>query len=101
MARCASGTGSHHPPKRTGAREGAAEGDLVRVLEVTADREAGGEAGDGDVRGALVQLARDVERRGLAGGGRVGGEDDLAHAVLHPAVELTEAQILRLDAVDR
>ena len=39
--------------QRAAAGEGAAERDLVGVLEVAADREAGGEAGDGDVGRAL------------------------------------------------
>ena len=60
------------------AGERAAERDLVGVLEVAADRQAGGEAGDRDVGRALAQLVGDVQRGRLAGRRRVGGEHDLA-----------------------
>src|SRR5262249_15480851 len=77
----------------TAAGEGLAEGDLVGMLEVGADREAAGEAGDGDVR-ASHQFG-DVEGGGLAGGGRVGGEDDLGDvAALDAAEELGDLQVL-------
>src|SRR3954462_13120777 len=101
--RCFAAADDLAPPglERAAAGEGAAQRDLVGVLQVAAHRESGGQARDRDVGGALVELARDVQGGRLAGGGRVGGQDDLAHAVLDPAVELGEAQVLGLDAVDR
>ena len=38
--------------------ESAAEGDLVGVFEVSADREPGGQAGDSDAQGGLTPLAQ-------------------------------------------
>ena len=70
--------GAGHDGSSSGAGERAAERDLVGVLEVAADRQAGGEAGDRDVGRALAQAVGDVQRGRLAGGGRVGGEHDLA-----------------------
>src|SRR3954471_10853933 len=67
------------PLERAPPGERPAERDLVRVLEVAADREARREAGDRDLRRPLVENARDVQGGRLAGGGRVGGEHDLAH----------------------
>ena len=68
--------------ERAAAGERAAERDLVGVLEVAADRQPGGEARDRDVGRALVQRAGDVQRRRLAGRGRVRGQHDLADAVV-------------------
>src|SRR3954471_4450992 len=87
---------------RAAAGKRAPERDLVGVLEVAAHRQPGGEARDRDVRRARVQLGGDVQRRGLAGGRRVRGQHALAElAAPRPGVELSEPQVLRLDAVDR
>src|SRR3954453_1435672 len=59
--------------------EGAAERDLVGVLEVAADGQPGGEPGHRHLGRALVQRARDVQGGRLARRGGVGGEHDLAH----------------------
>src|SRR5690606_11608548 len=84
------------------ALEGLAEGDLVGVLEVGADREPARQPGDGDVGHALAQDVGEVERGRLAGRRRVRRDDDLAHAaLLGPADELLDAEVLRVDAVDR
>ena len=64
--------------ERAAPDQGLAERDLVGVLEVGADRQAGGQARDRDVGRALAQARGDVQRRGLAGRGRVGGEHHLA-----------------------
>jgi hypothetical protein len=43
-----------------------------------------------------------MQRRGLAGRGRVGGDHDLAHAAFaHTRVQLGDLQVLRIDPVDR
>src|SRR3954447_3487364 len=84
------------------AAERLAERDLVGVLEIGPDRQAGREPRDRDLRGPLAHRVREVERGGLAGGGRVGGHHDLAHVSALDAVEqLGDAQVLGIDAVDR
>ena len=92
---------SQAPPSRPAS--GAAERDLVGVLEVGADRQAGGEAGDRDVGRALAERRRRCgarsPRRSSSGwwrarprGRRLG---------LDARVELGDLQVLGLDAVDR
>jgi hypothetical protein len=81
------------------AGERAAEGHLVRGLEVAADGQAAREP-----RHAHAAPQPVGEERGgrLAGHVRVRREDDLADAVpLHAAQELVDAQVLGLDAVER
>ena len=52
---------------------------------------------------ALTQGVGQVERRRLAGRGRVGGDHDFAHAgpVRDPAEQLADVQVLGVDTVDR
>src|SRR5918996_1852528 len=83
------------------ALQRAAEGDLVRVLEVASHRKPAGEPGHMDPGGS--------EEAGQVHGGRlaldvgVGGEYDLVHrgaAVLRrlqPLQQLRNSQILRVD----
>src|SRR2546423_7144646 len=81
------------------ACEGAAERDLVRVLQIAADGEAAREARDAD---APAQAVSEVGRRGLAGHVRVRREHDLFDAVSLDAPEqLVDPQMLRLRAVER
>ena len=62
---------------RAPAGERAAQRELVGVLEVGADWQSAGEPRDRDP-GALAQAPRDMQRRRLARGGRVGRDHDLA-----------------------
>src|SRR4029079_19533708 len=88
---------------RLATAEGAAERDLVRVLEIGADGEAAGQAGDRHVGRALAQSVGEVERRGLAGGGRVGRDHHLAdrRAVVDAAEQLRDVEVLGVHSVDR
>src|SRR5439155_24967484 len=82
------------------ALEGLRQRHLVGVLEVAADREAAGDAGD-PRREGLEQLA-EVDGRGLALHARVGREDDLLDRLaLEPAQELADLEVLGPDAVQR
>src|SRR5881394_2007508 len=67
------------------ALEGAADRDHVDVLEVAADRDAVRDTGHADTEG--LDEPGEVERRRLALGGRVGGEDHLAHRAVAQADE--------------
>src|SRR3954447_7526940 len=88
--------------ERAAPDERLAQGDLVGVLEVGADREPGGEARDRDVGRALARRRGDVQGGRLAGRGRVGRQHDLAdRAVAHARIELGDLQVLGVDAVDR
>src|SRR5439155_2855783 len=81
------------------AREGPAERDLVRVLEVAADGQPAREAGDAD---AAAEPVGEIACGGLAGHVRVGGQHDLLDAVpFHAREQLVDPQVLRLDAVER
>src|SRR6266540_1831823 len=82
------------------AGEGAAEGDLIGVLEVAADREATGEPGHADPEGR--EQAREVHGGRLAFDVGVGGQDHLADAVgLDPGQQLADVQVVRSDPLDR
>src|SRR6202035_448810 len=84
--------------------EGLAERDLVGVLQIRAHRQAAREPCDGDLPRASAQLLGDVQRGGLARGGRVRGEDDLPHGTARggdAGEQLHHLQVLRIDAVDR
>src|SRR4051812_29785258 len=84
------------------AAERLSERDLVRVLEVGADGQPGREPRDHDLGRALAHRVGKVEGGRLAGGGRVCGHHDLAHTAGLDAVEqLSDAQVLGVDAVDR
>ena len=87
--------GSHLPS----AGECPTEGDFVRVLQIAADGQAAGEASDAD---AATQAIGEKVRGCLARHVRVGREHDFLYPVsLDPAQQLVDAQMLRLDAVDR
>src|SRR5262245_62559489 len=87
--------GSHFP---TPAQR-PAQCHLVRVLEVGADGKAAGEASHPD---AAAQAVGEVGSGRLAGHVRVRREHDLLDAVpLDAAQQLVDAQVLRLDAVQR
>jgi hypothetical protein len=80
--------------------ERAAEGDLVGVLQVPADREAGRETGDPQAQGD--QQAREVRGGRLALDVGVGREDHLGDlAVGETAQQLLDPQVVRADVVDR
>src|SRR3954451_1753466 len=80
--------------------ERSAERDLVGVLEVAADRQAGGDPGD--LQAHRPQQPGEVGGRGLPLEVGVGRDDDLGdHAVGEPGHQLTGAQVVRPDAVDR
>ena len=69
------------------------------MLEVGADRQAAGQAGDLRL---VAQKLCDVDRRRLARRGRVRGEHHLGDAArLDAAHELVDLQVGRVDAVDR
>src|SRR5918995_1224255 len=79
--------------------EGPAQGDLVGVLEVTADREAGREAGHPQPE--VPKHAGEVARGRLTLEVGVGGDDDLGdRAVPQPGEELPDAKVVGPDAVD-
>src|ERR1700712_2700572 len=85
----------------TATGEGATERDLVRVLEVPADRQPAGQPGHHQVR-KVAQQSDQVGRRGLTLEIRVGGEDDLADTGFgDPSEQRSDAQLVRSDAVDR
>src|SRR4030095_1678744 len=78
------------------AGEAAAQGGLVGVLEVAADGEAAGDAGDPDAEG--VEEAGQVHGRGLALDVWGGGQDDPAAGVrLQAAQQLADAEGVRGD----
>src|SRR6185312_151720 len=79
--------------------EGAAQGDLVRVLEVAADGQTRGEAGDLEFE--VHEHAGDVGRGGFALEVGVGGDDDLGDRAIRETLhELTDAELVRADSVD-
>src|SRR6478735_9315327 len=80
--------------------EGAPERDLVGVLEVAADGQAGRESGDRDAD--VAQQPAQVGGGGLALEVGVGGDDDLLDLPRgEPGHELADAQVVGADAVDR
>ena len=80
-------------------QERPAERELVGVLQVGADGQPARQAGHPDP--APHQIGQ-VQRRGLARHGRVGGDHELGDAVgVDAGHELGDAQVLRVDAVDR
>src|SRR5512132_2358721 len=82
------------------AGEGAAQGHLVGVLEVAADGEAAGAAGDPDAEGG--EEAGQVQGGGLALDVGVGGKDGLADRVRRQAAQqLADAEVVRADPLDR
>ena len=81
------------------AFEGAAEGDLVRVFEVTADRQSGSEARDLDADG--LQHPHEVGGRGFALEVRIGGDDDFLNLVIRePALQFPDTQLIGTDPRD-
>src|SRR5690606_28654596 len=77
-----------------------AEGDLVGVLQVSADRQAGREPGDRHPHPAEHQL--ECSGGDLILDVRVRGDDDLAdRPVVAAGHELTDAQVVWADPVDR
>ena len=67
------------------------------MLEVGPDRQAAGQPGH---RHLAAQHVGDVEGGRLAGGGRVGREDDLGDApALDPPPQLADLQVFGVDAV--
>src|SRR5690606_4247954 len=82
------------------ALEGPAERHLVRVLQVSPDRQPGREAGHAQTHGA--QHAREVRRGGLALDVRVGREDHLRDLPVREAGhELGDPQVAGPDVLDR
>ena len=94
--------GERRALKARDGRTAPCPGDLVRVLEVGAHRQAAREARHDDVSIQPADGLRDVERGRLPGGGRVGRDHHLAHlAVAHARDQLGDLQILGIHAVDR
>src|ERR1700722_772615 len=97
--------GEAHTPEKShieqaSSLEGAAERDLVRVLQVAADRQPAGRARRPD--------AHRLDQPGEVGRGRlalevgVGRQDQLGHpAVRQPGHQLLDPQVVRADPVDR
>src|SRR5215213_7289092 len=84
----------------TPSGEGAAQSDLVGVLEVATDRQTAGERRDPHRQ--VSYFLGDEHRRRLPGRVRVGGDDQLLRPLLpDPLDELGYPQVLRLDAVER
>src|SRR5919202_3738757 len=78
--------------------EGPAQGDLVGVLQIPADRQPARQSRHPD--GHVLNLLGYKERRRLASRVRVGGDHDLPyHFLADPLDELSYPQVLRLDAV--
>ena len=97
--RVASARASAEGQALAAARRGAAERDLVGVLEVAADREAAREPRDAHL---LAQAVGEVGGGRLAGHRRVRREHDLGDAVRVDTVDqLVDPQVGRIDAVDR
>src|SRR5690554_4308895 len=89
-----------HRSDGSAAGERAPEGDLVGVLEVAPDRQAAGQAGDGQSQ--LPDHQRQVGRGRLALGVRVGGEDELGDGAAGQAGhQLADPQLVRSDALQR
>src|SRR5262245_49832027 len=82
------------------ALEGLAEGHLVGVLEVAADRQPAGDASDAHAE--RPQQLGEIDRGGLALHARVRGEDHLVHRLrLEPGEQLAHLDVLRPDPVQR
>src|SRR5881628_3632374 len=80
------------------ALEGAADRHHVDVLEVSAHRDAVRDARDPDAEG--LDEPGEIERRRLALGGGVGGDDHLAHrAVAQADEERLDPELVGPDAV--
>ena len=69
------------------ALEGAAEGDLVGVLQVSADGQPAGQPGDGEPH--RLDHQREIGGRGLTLGIRVGGQDEFLHLTAGQPVTVT------------
>ena len=81
------------------ALEGPAEGELVGVLEVAADGEAAGDAGD--LEPERLEQPAEVHRGGLALDVGVGAEDDLLDALgVEAGEQLLDPQLVGPDALD-
>src|SRR3989441_9309591 len=82
------------------ALEGLRERHLVRILQITADREPTGDPRDADPE--RPEQLREVERRRLALDIGVGRQDDLGRlAALEPDQELLDLEVVGADAVER
>src|SRR6185436_7485897 len=76
------------------------EGDLVRVLEVSTDRESASQPRDGDAQ--WFEQRGDVHRGRVSLQVRVRREDDLLDAVaLHTVEELLHAEVVRSNPIQR
>src|ERR1035437_1316974 len=82
------------------ALKGPTESDLVGVLQVSTDRQPGGQTCDLQVHGA--QQAGQIGGRRLTLEVGVGGDDDLADVNIgQPGQQLLDPQVVRADALDR
>src|SRR6478736_4865253 len=85
--------------KRSAGEEGGADGAVVEIVELAANRHTLGERGDGDAE--RCELAGDVVGGRLAVDCGVEGEDDLAGAFLGDAPdELGDAQRIGADLIE-
>src|SRR6202011_83739 len=77
-----------------------AQGQLVGILEVSANRETTGDPGYLDPE--RPQKAGEIHRGGIALDVGVGTENDLGDALdVQPGQQLTDTQLLRADAFER
>src|SRR5665647_1732078 len=82
------------------AFKGPTESDLVGVLQVSTDRQPGGQTRDLEVHGA--QQAGQVGGRRLSLEVGVGGDDDLADVSIgQPGQQLLDPQVVRTNPFDR
>src|SRR5450759_3567164 len=82
------------------ALKGPTESDLVGVLQVSTDRQPGGQTRDLEVHGA--QQAGQVGGRRLSLEVGVGGDDDLADVSIgQPGHQLLDPPVVRTTPVDR
>ena len=80
--------------------QGGADGAVVKIIQLAADRYALGKAGD--LRRSARQSVGDIMRRGLAVDGRVQRQNNLTAAFIgHPCRQTRDAQFLWSNRIQR
>ena len=84
----------HLPP----AFKGAPERHLIGIADIASGRNALGDTKNSDP--GVLEPVSDIDGRGIAVHGGVGGDDDLGDLLLpHPLHQLADAELVRADAV--